>query len=291
MDTLVKGLTDEGLLVFGLVDTATVEKARLIHGTYPTASAALGRVISGSLLLASTLKDNQKVELQVAGDGPLKEIFAEADPQGRVRGYVARPHVQLELKNNKLDVGGAVGKGFLNVLKSLGGREPYRGTVTLQTGEIAEDLAYYLSTSEQVPSAVALGVYVDTDNSVKAAGGYMVQPLPGTPDETIDYLENRLKTVRPVSSMILDGLGPKEIMNEAVGLPIKFIDEIKVNYFCPCSKSRVLDAVAALGKADIEDYIKKGESVEVTCRFCKSFYKINPEELEELLKNTQWQPK
>lgn len=197
MDKLVKALAADGtLLAVGLVDTKTVEDARRIHDTYPTASAALGRALSGAVLLASVLKQNQKVTLQIAGDGPLQEIVAEADSECRVRGYIRRPHVHLDPKNGKLDVGGAVGSGFLNVIKDVGLREPYRGTVNLQSGEIAEDIAYYLNASEQVPSAVSLGVYVDKDNSVKAAGGFMIQALPDVKDETLECLEERLRGIR-----------------------------------------------------------------------------------------------
>jgi molecular chaperone Hsp33 len=178
MDLLLKGMVkNEPLLVVGLVNTETVEKARIIHDTYPTATAALGRVISGSLLLSSILKEGQKVIFQVIGDGPLRGIVAEADWLCRVRGYVKRPHIHLGLKDGKLDVGRGIGKGFLNVIKDLGLREYYRGTVPLQTGEIATDLAYYFNSSEQIPAAVSLGVYVDTDNSVKASGGFMIQPF------------------------------------------------------------------------------------------------------------------
>jgi molecular chaperone Hsp33 len=271
--------------VVGLVDTGTVEKARLIHDTYPTASAVLGRTISGAILLSSLLKEGQRVILQVVGDGPIKGIVAEADWLCRVRGYVKRPHIHLGLKDGKLDVGRAVGKGFLNVIKDLGLREPYQGSVSLQTGEIATDLAYYFNTSEQIPAAVSLGVHVDVDNSVKASGGFMVQVLPGVKDETIEYLEKRLKGLRPVSSMILEGLGPKEIMEEAVGLPVDVLESKEVLYYCPCNKDRVLDTIVTLGKEDMQDIACRGETVEVECQFCKTEYTISQEEILSLLKS------
>jgi molecular chaperone Hsp33 len=286
MDLLLKGVAkEEPLLVVGLVDTGTVEKARLIHDTYPTASAVLGRTISGAILLSSLLKEGQRVILQVVGDGPIKGIVAEADWLCRVRGYVKRPHIHLGLKDGKLDVGRAVGKGFLNVIKDLGLREPYQGSVSLQTGEIATDLAYYFNTSEQIPAAVSLGVHVDVDNSVKASGGFMVQVLPGVKDETIEYLEKRLKGLRPVSSMILEGLGPKEIMEEAVGLPVDVLESKEVLYYCPCNKDRVLDTIVTLGKEDMQDLACRGETVEVECQFCKTEYTISQEEILSLLKS------
>lgn len=286
MDLLLKGMVKgEPLLVVGLVDTGTVEKARLIHDTYPTASAVLGRTISGAILLSSLLKEGQRVILQVVGDGPLKGIVAEADWLCRVRCYVKRPHIHLGLKDGKLDVGRAVGKGFLNVIKDLGLREPYQGSVSLQTGEIATDLAYYFNTSEQIPAAVSLGVHVDVDNSVKASGGFMVHVLPGVKDETIEYLEKRLKGLRPVSSMILEGLGPKEIMEEAVGLPVDVLESKEVLYYCPCNKDRVLDAIVTLGKEDMQDLARRGETVDVECQFCKTEYTISQEEILSLLKS------
>jgi molecular chaperone Hsp33 len=285
LDFLLKGTAEEDkLLVVGLVDTETVEKARAIHDTRPTAAAALGRVISAAVLLSSTLKEDQRVIVQVIGDGPLKGVVAQADWLCRVRGYVKRPHIHLGLKDGKLDVGRGIGKGFLNVIKDLGLKEPYGGTVSLQTGEIATDLAYYLTVSEQIPAAVSLGVYVETDNSVKASGGFMIHALPGLGDETIEYLENRVKKLRPVSSMVLDGLGPKEIMEEAVGLPVKILERKDVTYYCPCNKERVLDAVVALGEKDIKGFSKKGKAVKVKCQFCRTEYIVPPDELLKLLK-------
>lgn len=284
MDALLKGIArGEPLLVVGLVDTAAVEKAKSVHDTYPTASAALGRVMSGALLLSALLKDGQKVMLQVSGDGPLHGILAEADRAGRVRGYVKRPHVHMGLKDGKLDVGRAIGTGYINVIKDLGLREYYRGIVPLQTGEIAADLAYYLNASEQFPAAVSLGVFVDTDNSVKASGGFMVHPLPGASEDAIADLENRLKRIRPVSTMILDGMGPGEIMEEAAGLPIDIRERKEVSFHCPCSRDRVLDAIASLGKTEIDELIKKKEPAKAECHFCRTEYIISQEELVSLL--------
>ncbi len=285
MDVLVKGMAKgEPLLVVALVNTEAVEKARAIHDTYPTATAALGRVISGALLLSSLLKEGQKVIIQVKGDGPLREIVAEADWLCRVRGYVRRPHIHLELRDNKFDVGRAVGSGFLYVIKDLGIREPYHGSVPLQTGEIGEDLAYYLSVSEQIPAAVSLGVYVDADNRVKASGGFMIHALPGVSDEGIDRLEKRLKQVPPVSSSILAGSGTEEIMEEAVGMPVEVLERKEVLYYCPCNKQRVMDVIVALGKKDMEEFIQKEETVMIRCRFCGTEYGVTMEEMKELLK-------
>ena len=284
MDSLWKGTTrGEPLLVVALVDTDSVERAKEVHDTFPTATAALGRVMSGALLLSSFLKDRQKVMLQVSGDGPLQSVVAEADWAGNVRGYVRRPHIHLGIRDGKLDVGRAIGQGFLNVIKDLGIREYYRGSVPLQTGEIAKDLAYYLSASEQIPAAVSLGVYVDPDNVVKASGGYLVHPLPGTSEETIVFLEDRFRRIRPVSEMILDGMGPGEVMEEAVGLPIDVGERKPVVYRCPCTRDRALDALAALGKQEVDDLVRKGETVNVECHFCRERYDVSFGELVSLL--------
>ncbi len=284
MDELLKGIAkEEPLLVVGLVDTAAVDRAKSVHDTFPTASAALGRVMSGVLLLSALLKEGQRVMLQASGDGPLHGIVAEADWAGRVRGYVKRPHVHLGLRDGKLDVGRGFGKGYLNVIKDLGIREYYRGTVPLQTGEIATDLAYYLNASEQLPAAVSLGVYVDVDNSVKASGGFLVHPMPGAEEGSIARLENRLKGIRPVSSMILDGMSTREIMEEAAGLAVDIIEKKDVRFHCPCSKERVLDAIAALGREEIDYLLRKGEPAKVECRFCRKEYAVSQEDLSSLL--------
>ncbi len=284
-DLLVKGLaTKEPLVVTGLVSTGTVEHARSIHDTYPTATAALGRTMSGAILLSTLLKEGQRIALQVVGDGPLKEIFAEADWLSRVRGYVRKPHVHMDLAGGKLDVGRAVGKGFLHVTKDLGIKEPYHGSVPLQTGEIGEDLAYYLRTSEQIPAAISLGVFVDTDNAVKASGGFMVHLLPDAGDKIISQLEDRLRHLRPVSSMVRDGLGPVEIMEEVIGIPFDILEQRQVFYHCPCTKSRVMDALVALGERDMRDLAEKDEPLTIRCHFCKTEYIVTKEELESLLK-------
>jgi len=283
MDVLVKAMAqDEPILVVALNDTETVEKARLLHDTFPTATAALGRTMSAALLLSSLLKQGQRVIVQVAGDGPLKGVVSEADAECRVRCYIKQPHVHLGLKDGKLDVGRAVGKGFFNVIKDLGLRDYYQGSVPLQTGEIATDLAYYLNNSEQIPAAVSLGVYVETDNTARASGGFMIHALPGAGDEIIAYLEERLKNVRQVSTMIREGLGPQQIIHEALGIPFKMLEEKEVRYYCHCTRDRVLDAIATIGKKDLEELIHKGETIQVQCEFCKAEYSVTQEELDSL---------
>jgi molecular chaperone Hsp33 len=285
MDEVVKGLIkDEHVLVVATVCTETVEYARKIHDTWPTATAALGRVIAGTILLASTLKDRQKIMLQVKGDGPLQEIVAEADWLYKVRAYVKRPHIFMGLKGEKIDVGRAVGKGFLNVIRDLGLREFYQSSVELQTGEIATDIAYYLNVSEQIPSAVSLGVYVENDNSVKAAGGFMIQTMPETKLEIIDFLERKLSNVQSVSSMILEGMDPLKMLEKAVGLPIEVLHRKESVYSCSCSKERVIKAIVTLGKDEINKMIEEGKTIDIECYFCKKKYIVTIDELRNLLK-------
>ncbi|WP_297212794.1 MULTISPECIES: Hsp33 family molecular chaperone HslO [Thermodesulfovibrio] len=285
MDEIVKGIIkDENVLVAATVCTETVSHAQKIHDTWPTATAAMGRLIAGVVLLASTLKDRQKVMIQVRGDGPLEEVVAESDWLYRTRAYVRRPHIYMGLKGEKIDVGRAVGKGFLNVIRDLGLREYYQSSVELQTGEIATDLAYYLNISEQIPSAVSLGVFVSPDNSVGAAGGFMIQTMPDTRREIIDFLERKLIDVRPVTSMIMGGMNAFDMLEEAVGLPVEVINRSEISYSCPCTKDRVINAIVTLGKEEISKMIDEGETVKVECFFCKEKYEVTLEELRELLR-------
>lgn len=285
MDEIVKGIIkDENVLVAATVCTETVSHAQKIHDTWPTATAAMGRLIAGAVLLASTLKDRQKVMIQVRGDGPLEEVVAESDWLYRIRAYVRRPHIYMGLKGEKIDVGRAVGKGFLNVIRDLGLREYYQSSVELQTGEIATDLAYYLNISEQIPSAVSLGVFVSPDNSVGAAGGFMIQTMPDTRREIIDFLERKLIDVRPVTSMIMGGMNAFDMLEEAVGLSVEVINRSEISYSCPCTKDRVINAIVTLGKEEISKMIDEGETVKVECFFCKEKYEVTLEELRELLR-------
>lgn len=280
MDRLVKGMAKgEPLLVVGVQSTRMAERAKTIHGTLPTASAALGRALSGAVLLSAFLKEGQRVMIQIAGDGPLRGIIAESDWRGRVRGYVRRPGVHLGIRNGKLDVGRAVGRGTLTVLKDLGLREYYRGTVPLSTGEIATDIAYYLSASEQIPAAVSLGVYVETDNSVSASGGFLVHPLPGCDPGLIGELEEGLRKVRPVTEMIRGGMSPRMMMEEAVGRKVIVREEKEVTYFCTCTRERMQDALVTLGAGDLTRMARERKNATVRCEFCHATYLVSREEL------------
>jgi len=271
------------------VTTNTVEEARERQGTYPTATAALGRVMTGAALIANMLKDGQKVTLQVKGDGPLREVTGDADPDGNVRGYVRRPHIHLPSKRGKLDVGGAVGKtGLLSVVKDVGLREPYTGMVPLVNGEIGDDLTYYFASSEQQPSAVALGVLVVPDNSVAAAGGYLVQPLVGVEDWVIQKIEENISGIPPVSDIVNVGLSAEEMLSRVLdGLDVEFKERKDIRFSCSCSRARAERTLIALGIRELKDMVSKREDIELRCDFCNEQYYFTMEELQELIKKVK----
>jgi len=260
-----------------------VETVRKIQGLSPVASAALGRALAGVALLSADLKTG-KILLQINGGGPLGEILAEGNYQGDLRGTVRNPNVYLEIKNKKLPVGEAVGKnGFISVVKDLGLKEVYQSSTKLVSGEIAEDLAYYLTVSEQIPSAVSLGVLVNTDGSILAAGGFMIQKLPEAKDKEIAELEEKLKNFPLITTLLSHNKTPEEIL-EMLFSNIKILEKRELRYKCTCSKERVENMLIALGEKELEDFIKKKESVEVTCHFCRTKYTIPLERIKELLK-------
>lgn len=272
--------------VFGVYLPQCVEEARRRQGLSPVATAALGRALAGVALLSADLKFG-KILIQINGGGPLGEILAEADYQGNLRGLVKNPQVHLPPENKKLPVGKAVGKdGFINIVRDYGLKEIYQSSSALLSGEIAEDLAYYLTTSEQIPSACALGVLVNTDGSVITAGGFLIQKLPQAAKAEISYLEKRLSEIKPVTEYLSQGLKIEEILQEIFG-EIEILEKREIRYKCTCSLERVEEALTALGKGELVEMIKEGEPIEVTCEFCKERYKISLERLKELLEEIE----
>lgn len=267
--------------------TATVEEARRRHDTHPTATAALGRTITATAMLAAGLKNDDKVMTEIFGDGPLGGIVVEVDSKGKARGYVQNPHVHLPLnKKGKLDVAGAVGKGKFCVTKDLGLREPYRGMVPLISGEIAEDFAHYLRTSEQTPSASALGVLVDADNSVRAAGGVLIQLMPGAAEDLglVAELERRITSMPMLSRAIDNGVQPIELLYGVLeGLEPKTLEDRPLAFSCSCSKERFGRGLVALGEYELQDMIETDGSAELVCHFCSETYQFTRDELQSLL--------
>ena len=283
-DKLVKAIT-KGVRVYAAVTTDLVNEAIRRHDCYPVAAAALGRTMTGALLLAANLKNKEALTVNIRGNGPLKNITADAVPEGFVRGYVADPHVELPLNDSgKLDVGGGVGQGLVTVTRFTGLREPMRGSSEIVTGEIAEDLTNYLYVSEQTPSSIGLGVLVDTDFSAKAAGGFIIQPMPDADEETISRLEENLQKLRPVTTMIDEGKDAREIILEIMnGFEMEFLTTTDLAFRCQCSKERLEDVLLNLNHDDMESLIADGQA-EVCCHFCGEKYHFSKEELQHLLK-------
>jgi len=281
IDHLVRAVTPN-IRAFAAITTSIVEVARIRHDLFPVAAAALGRTMTGALLLAANLKNNERVTLRILGDGPLGEVIADARNDGTVRGYVGMPHVVLPPKNGKLDVGGAVGKGWLAVTRFTGLKEPFTGTCALVSGEIAEDLAHYLLVSEQVPSLVALGVKVGRDLSVIAAGGLIVQAMPGADEAALVRIEERLSTIPSVTQMVEEGLDAKGLIDMVVPEEgVVYGSPSSLSFRCQCSRERVMSMLAGLGKEELAEMAAEGKA-EVRCHFCGETYRFTPAELEEI---------
>jgi len=274
---------------FAATSTEIVESARTRHGLSPVASAALGRLLTGGVLMGSMMKnDTDVLTLQVECGGPIGGMTVTADSLGNVKGYAVNPDVMLPPKKGKIDVGGALGPGFLNVIKDMGLKEPYSGQVVLISGEIAEDLTYYFASSEQVPSSVGLGVLMNKDNTVRCAGGFIVQVMPFIDEEVLQKLEENIKTLPTVTQMLDSGLTPEQMLEKVLeGFDIEFTDTMPANFYCNCSKERIEKAIVSIGKRDIQEMINDGKEIEVKCHFCNTAYKFSVEELKVLLKKSR----
>lgn len=281
-DILTKG-TAEGVRIYALCTTNLVQEAATRHHTSHLASAALGRAMNGALLLAATMKDNERIALRLKGDGPIGEVVADAEGT-HVRGYVGDPDVFLPLKNGKLDVGGAIGAGNIIVTRYLQNAEPFTGYAELVDGEIASDLTNYLYTSEQTPSSVALGVLVNKEGQVIASGGYFIQAMPGCAEETLAQLEENISLTPYVTQLLELGYTPEKMIKTiARGLDVTIQESIELSYKCRCSREKILGALATLGQEDISA-MSQDEETEVHCQFCNETYKFSGEEIARLPK-------
>ncbi len=280
--TIVKG---EDIFGVAAVTTDLVEQARRLHGASPTATAALGRLLTGGVLMGILLKEpSHRVILQVNGRGPIQKIVVEADGAGHVRGYLGQAAIHVPSRNGKLDVGGAVGKGILHVIKERGTAEPSTGTVPLESGEIAEDLAAYLRHSEQIPGAVSLGVFVSPDHTVIAAGGFMVQFHSTIDDDLVEHIEQALADVPHVTTMIREGAQPYDILHRALdGLPLEWVRHTTPLWQCPCTRERVIRALVALGTDELRQLMVEEPVTELRCEFCATEYVFHQQQLEALL--------
>lgn len=289
-DHLIRAMTKDGWVKAVAIDGKNlVERARQIHDTTPTATAALGRTLCAASMLGNMQKtENGSITLQFKGGGPLGTVLAVSDWQGNVRGYVQNPHITLlEKYAGKLDVGAAVGTdGMLTVIRDLQMKDPYVGSVQLVSGEIGDDVTAYLVQSEQTPSACALGVLVDTDCTVKVAGGYILQLLPGAPEEVIDRLEIGIQNAGAVTAMLDRGLSPKEMLETVMeGMELEFFEESPVEYRCYCTRDRVESTLISLGKKELNEIAEEGKDIQVECQFCDTEYKFTPAQIRELLEN------
>lgn len=286
MDYIVRATTANAQIrAFACTTREMVETARQAHNTSPVMTAALGRLLSAGAMMGSMLKgEKDLLTLQIRGDGPGRGLTVTADALGNVKGYALVPDVILPANSvGKLDVSGALGAGYLNVIKDLGLKEPYAGQVQLQTGEIAEDLTYYFATSEQVPSSVGLGVLMEKNNTVKQAGGFIIQLMPFAEEETIVRLEENLSKVASVTSMLEAGNSPEKILEILLdGLDVEISETSNTMFYCNCSKDRVEKALISIGKAELQDMIEDGEPIEVKCHFCNKGYEFTIEDLKKI---------
>lgn len=271
---------------FAATTRETVETARQKHNTSPVVSAALGRLLTAGAMMGSMLKGEKDIlTLQVKGNGPMKGMIVTADSQANVKGYAMEPQAILPANaKGKLDVAGAVGEGFLNVIKDMGLKEPYMGQTALQTGEIAEDLTYYFATSEQVPSSVGLGVLMDRNNTVRQAGGFIIQLMPFAQEEVISRLEANLLKVSSVTALLEEGNSPEQILELLLGdMGLEILDTIPTQFYCNCDKKRVEKAIVSIGRKDIQEMIEEGKDIEVNCHFCNTSYTFGIDELRDII--------
>lgn len=287
-DYIVRAMAaDNQIRAFAAVTRDVVETARRDHNTSPVATAALGRLLTGGAMMGVMMKGEKDIlTLQVHAGGPLQGMTVTADSKGNVKGYVGNPNVCIPANSKgKLDVAGAVGVGFMNVIKDLGLKEPYLGQVALQTSEIAEDLTYYFATSEQVPSAVGLGVLMNKDNTVRQAGGFIVQLMPFADEKVISRLEENVQKINSVTNLLEDGHTPESLLEKVLeGFDVEISDRIPTQFYCNCTKDRVEKALISIGRKDLNELVQEGKEVEMNCHFCNTNYVFSVEELKDILR-------
>lgn len=285
-DYLVKALAYEGFVrAYAVNATETIAEAQRRHDTWNTSSTALGRTMIGALMLGATLKGEDKMTVKIEGNGPAGAIVVDSNGKGEVKGYIKNPHISLPLNEvGKIDVRGAVGtEGMFTVIKDLGLKEPFSGQTPIVSGEIGEDFTYYLAVSEQIPSAVGVSVLVDTDDSIKTAGGFMIQIMPGASDEIIDQIEARLKETARISTLLDEGQTPEEILQKLLATDdVEFLETMSVQFKCDCSKEKFASAIITLGAEQIQELIDQDHGAEAVCAFCNNKYEYSEADLYEL---------
>lgn len=286
-DYIIRATAAQGQIrAFAATTRETAEAAREAHNTSPVATAALGRLLTGGAMMGVMMKgEKDLLTIKIEGDGPIGGLTVTADSKGNVKGYAFHPEVMLPPNDKgKLDVGGALGIGVLTVIKDMGMKEPYVGQTILVTGEIAEDLTYYFATSEQTPSSVGLGVLMNRENTVRQAGGFIIQIMPGASEEVTSGLEKRLSHITSVTKLLDEGQTPEMILEYVLGeYGLEILDRLPVRFFCNCSKERIEKALVSVGKKELQDMIDDGKTIEVNCHFCNKHYPVTVEELKRLL--------
>lgn len=290
-DYIIRATAADGQIrAFAATTCELVEYARSAHNTSPVATAALGRLLTAGAMMGVMMKgEDDLLTIKIEGDGPIKGLTVTADSKGNVKGYAVNPEVMLPPnEKGKLDVGGALGIGVLNVIKDIGLKDPYVGQTILVTSEIAEDLTYYFATSEQTPSSVALGVLMNKDNTVRQAGGFVLQLLPGASEEIISRLEKKLGEITSITSMLDAGKTPERILEDVLGeFGLETLDKLPTQFYCNCSKERIEKALISVGKTELQNMIDDGETIEVNCHFCNKHYPITVDELKVLLEKAR----
>ncbi|MCI9100002.1 MAG: Hsp33 family molecular chaperone HslO [Lachnospiraceae bacterium] len=271
---------------FAAASKGMVEEARSAHNTSPVVTAALGRLLTAGAMMGAMQKgDKDMLTLQIQSEGPVKGLMVTADSHGNVKGYAFQPDVRIPANaQGKLDVASAVGPGFLHVVKDMGLKEPYRGQIELQSGEVAEDLTYYFAASEQTPSSVGLGVLMNRENTVRQAGGFIIQLMPDTEDDIIRQLESNIRGLRPVTEMLDAGFTPEQMLETVLaGLDVEMLEQTPCRFFCNCDRDRIEKALISVGRKELQDMIQEDKEIEVNCHFCGRHYIFTPAELKELL--------
>jgi molecular chaperone Hsp33 len=288
-DYLVKAYAFDGTVrIYAAKSTDLVEEARQIHDTWPAATAAFGKVLTASAIIGAMYKGDQKLTIRIDGGGPIGGIVTTTNSNGQVRGYVGNPHIHMSTNNNKLADAFAVGNnGFIHVTKDLQVRNIFTSSSEIRTGEISEDLTYYFALSEQIPSSVGLGILVDENNTVKSAGGFILQVMPGAKQDTLKKIETNIRAMKPVSELICEGFTPEMIIEEITKGDHQFIETMSVTYACDCSKDRFANSLIALGKTELTSLIEENKTIETACHFCNKKYNFTQNDLINLLEDAK----
>ncbi len=287
-DYLVKAYAfDADVRIYTARTTNLVSEAQKRHDLWPTSAAALGRLLTQSVIMGAMYKDDQELTIRVESDGPIGGMVTTTNTKGEVRGYVGNPHVFLQYNSGKLNVGQAVGNGFIHVTKDLKTRALFTSSAQIQTGEIAEDFAYYFTASEQIPSAVGLGVLVNDDNTVLAAGGFILQVMPGCRPETLDRIERILKEIPPMSELVEQGKTPEEIMEIITEGDFQLLEELDLKYKCNCHKEKFEKGLISLGESQLTEILEEDGKIDIVCQFCAENYHFDKSEIQSLIEITK----